>query len=71
MKKKGPFEETTAAHFLFKLMARVMENPLRRKINDPVRAIRAAREIHELVDSMSPRLERTVGQPIYLVVISN
>jgi len=42
MMKKRPFEESTTAHFLFKLMARVMENPLRRKINDPVRALKAA-----------------------------
>jgi demethylmenaquinone methyltransferase/2-methoxy-6-polyprenyl-1,4-benzoquinol methylase len=35
-------ENSTTAHFLFKLMARVMENPLRRKINDPVRALKAA-----------------------------
>jgi hypothetical protein len=42
MKKKRPFQETTAAHFMFKLMARVMESPLRRKINDPVKALKAA-----------------------------
>ena len=42
MKKKRRFEETTAAHFLFKLMARIMESPLRRKINDPVKALKAA-----------------------------
>lgn len=33
---------------------------------DPIRAIRAAREIHELVDSMSPKLEKSIGQPISL-----
>jgi class 3 adenylate cyclase/tetratricopeptide (TPR) repeat protein len=32
--------------------------------DDPIRAIRAAREIHELVDSMSPEVEKTIGQPI-------
>ena len=42
MMKKGPFEESITARFLFKLMARAMENPLRRKINDPVRALKAA-----------------------------
>jgi class 3 adenylate cyclase/tetratricopeptide (TPR) repeat protein len=32
--------------------------------DDPLRAIRAAREIHELVDSMSPEVEKTVDRPI-------
>jgi len=32
--------------------------------DDPVRAIRAAREIHELVDAMSPEVEKRIGQPI-------
>jgi adenylate cyclase len=32
--------------------------------DDPVRAIRAAREIHELVDAESPQLERRIGQPL-------
>ncbi len=32
--------------------------------DDPLRAIKAAREIHELVDSMSPELEKKVGQPV-------
>ena len=32
--------------------------------DDPVRAIRAAREIHELVDSMRPEMEKTVGRPL-------
>jgi class 3 adenylate cyclase/tetratricopeptide (TPR) repeat protein len=32
--------------------------------DDPIRAIRAAREIHELVDSISPEVEKTFGQPI-------
>ena len=32
--------------------------------DDPVRAIRAAREIHELVQSISPRYEPRVGRPL-------
>ena len=32
--------------------------------DDPVRAIRAAREIHELVDAISPEVEKRIGQPI-------
>jgi class 3 adenylate cyclase/tetratricopeptide (TPR) repeat protein len=32
--------------------------------DDPVRAIRAAREIHDLVEAMSPELEGRVGQPL-------
>ncbi len=32
--------------------------------DDPVRAIRAAREIHELVDAMSPEVEEKIGQTI-------
>ena len=32
--------------------------------DDPLRAIRAAREIHELVDALSPELEKRIGQPI-------
>ena len=32
--------------------------------DDPVRAIRAAREIHELVDAESPKIEKRVGQPL-------
>jgi class 3 adenylate cyclase len=32
--------------------------------DDPIRAIRTAREIHRLVRSMSPEIERTIGQPI-------
>jgi predicted ATPase/class 3 adenylate cyclase len=32
--------------------------------DDPIRAIWAARDIHELVDSMSPEVEKTVGKPI-------
>lgn len=32
--------------------------------DDPIRAIRAAREIHELVNSISPDVEKRVGRPI-------
>ena len=32
--------------------------------DDPVRAILAAREIHELVEVMSPGLEKKIGRPI-------
>jgi len=32
--------------------------------DDPLRAIRAAREIHELVDTISPEVEKKIGQPI-------
>jgi len=32
--------------------------------DDPVRAIRAAREIHELVEALSPELKERVGQPL-------
>jgi class 3 adenylate cyclase/tetratricopeptide (TPR) repeat protein len=32
--------------------------------DDPIRAVRAAREIHELVDTMSPEVENRIGQPI-------
>ena len=32
--------------------------------DDPVRAIRAAREIHDLVEDMSPELEEKVGRPL-------
>jgi len=32
--------------------------------DDPIRAIRAAREIHDLVDSMSPEVEKSIGRPI-------
>lgn len=34
--------------------------------DDPVRAIRAAREIHNLVESLSPRYEERVGQPLFM-----
>ena len=32
--------------------------------DDPIRAIKAAREIHELVDAISPEVENRIGQPI-------
>ena len=32
--------------------------------DDPIRAIKAAREIHELVDSISPSYEHKVGRPL-------
>jgi len=34
--------------------------------DDPVRAIRAAREIHEIVSSVSPRYEKQVGKPLVM-----
>jgi class 3 adenylate cyclase len=32
--------------------------------DDPIRAVKAAREIHELVDALSPEVENKIGQPI-------
>ena len=32
--------------------------------DDPIRAIKAAREIHQLVDMISPEVENKIGQPI-------
>jgi class 3 adenylate cyclase/tetratricopeptide (TPR) repeat protein len=32
--------------------------------DDPIRAIKVAREIHELVDAISPEVENKIGQPI-------
>jgi len=32
--------------------------------DDPIRAVKAAREIHELVDAISPNVESRIGQPI-------
>jgi class 3 adenylate cyclase/tetratricopeptide (TPR) repeat protein len=32
--------------------------------DDPIRAIRAAREIHDLVEALSPEVEKRIGQPI-------
>ena len=34
--------------------------------DDPVRAIRAAREIHVLVEALSPELEERVGRPLFM-----
>ena len=34
--------------------------------DDPVRAIKAAREIHERVSSLSPRYERSIGRPLVM-----
>ena len=34
--------------------------------DDPVRAVKAAHEIHGLVESISPRYEDTVGQPLQM-----
>jgi len=34
--------------------------------DDPVRAIRAAREIHNLVKEISPSLEKTISRPLYM-----
>ncbi len=34
--------------------------------DDPIRAIRAAREIHDLVQSMSPEIEKRVGKPLFM-----
>ncbi|MBW2608050.1 MAG: AAA family ATPase [Deltaproteobacteria bacterium] len=32
--------------------------------DDPIRAIKAAREIHQLVDALSPKVAKKIGQPI-------
>jgi class 3 adenylate cyclase len=32
--------------------------------DDPIRVVKAAREIHELVDALSPEVENKIGQPI-------
>ena len=32
--------------------------------DDPIRAVKVAREIHELVDAVSPEVEKRIGQPI-------
>lgn len=32
--------------------------------DDPIRAIRVAKEIHELVDELSPEIEKRIGQPV-------
>ena len=43
MKKKGSFGDSPTAHFLFRLIAPVMESPLRRWLFDPVRTLKGAR----------------------------
>ena len=40
--KKGSFRDSATTHFLFKLIALVMESPLRRKFFDPAKALKAA-----------------------------
>jgi tetratricopeptide (TPR) repeat protein len=34
--------------------------------DDPIRAIKAAREIHQLVSAISPKVEKKIGQPILM-----
>jgi len=34
--------------------------------DDPIRAIRAAREIHLVVESMSPKYEKKIGSPLFM-----
>ena len=34
--------------------------------DDPIRAVKAANEIHKLVESMSPRYENKIGQPLQM-----
>jgi class 3 adenylate cyclase/tetratricopeptide (TPR) repeat protein len=34
--------------------------------DDPIRAIRVAREIHELIETISPEVEKKIGQPILM-----
>jgi protein-L-isoaspartate O-methyltransferase len=40
--KKESFADSLAAHFLFRLIALVMESPLRRKFFNPVKALKGA-----------------------------
>ncbi len=42
MKKKGSFGNSATGHFLFSLIAPVMESPLRRKLFDPVKMLKRA-----------------------------
>ena len=42
MKRKGSFGDSVTAHFLFKLIALVMESPLRRRFFDPVSTLNGA-----------------------------
>ena len=34
--------------------------------DDPVRAIKAAREIHEIISSISPQYEKRIGKPLFM-----
>jgi class 3 adenylate cyclase len=34
--------------------------------DDPIRAIKAAREIHDLVETLSPKVQKKIGQPIFM-----
>ena len=43
MKNKRSFRDSLMAHFLFKLMALVMESPLRRKFLDPLKTLKRTR----------------------------
>jgi ubiquinone/menaquinone biosynthesis C-methylase UbiE len=42
MKVRASFADSPGAHFLFRLVALVMESPLRRRFCDPVRALKGA-----------------------------
>jgi SAM-dependent methyltransferase len=42
MKKRGSFMDSRTAHLLFRLMARVMESPLRYRFSDPVTILEGA-----------------------------
>lgn len=42
MKKRGSFGDSAMARFLFKLIALVMEHPLRRRFFDPVKTLKGA-----------------------------
>ena len=40
--KKGSFADSWAAHFLFRLIAPVMDSPLRRRFFNPVKTLKGA-----------------------------
>jgi ubiquinone/menaquinone biosynthesis C-methylase UbiE len=42
MRKRGSFMDSRIARFLFRLMARVMDSPLRYRLSDPVRILEGA-----------------------------